>query len=86
MRGLDYAKRQALLYTACLVVVSLMLFPLRVAGHLYLATALVLGGHFLFVAAKGLSPDAGDAWAKKLFVTSLIYLTVLFTVLMFDVV
>ncbi len=86
VRGLDYAKRQAFLYTACLVVVSLMLFPLRVAGYFYLATALALGGRFLFVAAQGFSSEAGDAWAKKLFFTSLIYLTVLFSVLMLDTV
>jgi len=84
VRGIDYAKRQAVLYTACLVVVSLMLFPLRVAGYVYLATAAILGSWFLIVAIRGLRQDAGEAWSKKLFVTSLVYLTVLFAVLMID--
>lgn len=85
-RGLDYAKRQALIYTGCLFVVSLMPFPLRVAGPVYLAAALLLGGGFLAVAARGLRAGAKEAWAKQLFVTSLVYLTALFAVLMADAV
>ena len=84
MRGLGASKFQALLWTIVLFVTSLLLYPLGVAGEGYTITALVLGAWFVGVAAIGLRESAGVAWAKRLFVTSLIYLTVLFTALMLD--
>ena len=84
VRGLRTSKLQALLWTGVLFITSLLLVPLRVAGLGYAITALVMGVMFLAVAFMGLRESAGVKWAKQLFVTSLIYLTVLFTALMLD--
>jgi len=84
VRGLQASKMQALLWTGVLFITSLLLVPLRVAGLGYAITALVMGAMFLGVAFMGLRESAGIKWAKQLFVTSLVYLTVLFTALMLD--
>ena len=86
-RGLAAAKAQAFLYTGALVVCTVLLAFFRTAGIIYLAAAVVLGAHFLFVAAQGFRIEerpAVDKWARKLFITSLIYLTALFAALMVD--
>ena len=84
VRGLQASKMQALLWTGVLFITSLLLVPMRVAGLGYAITALVMGAMFLGVAFMGLRESAGVKWAKQLFVTSLVYLTVLFTALMLD--
>ncbi len=84
VQGVFATKVAAVVYTALLVVVSVLLVPLGVAGYVYLFTALVLGAVFLGTAIQGLRAEAGDRWAKKLFFVSLVYLTVLFAVLMID--
>ena len=86
-RGLPAAKVQAFLYTGALVICTVLLYTFRVAGPIYLAAAIVLGLVFLVVAARGFrieEREATDKWAKKLFVTSLLYLTILFAALMLD--
>lgn len=84
VKGLAYSKIQAALYAAILAPVSLMPFALGVAGHVYLLTAIVLNIAFVGTALAGLRAEAGERWAKKLFIVSLVYLTVLFPVLMAD--
>ena len=86
-RGLDASKRQAFLYTGALVVCTILLYLFRVAGPIYLGASIVLGAVFLVQSARGFGIEerpAVDAWAKKLFITSLIYLTVLFAALIVD--
>ena len=63
---------------------SLLLVPYGLAGTLYLAAALGLGAFFLWTAARGFFVSDDDAWAKKLFMASLIYLTALFAALIVD--
>lgn len=84
VKGLAYSKFQAALYAAILAPISLAPYMLGVAGGFYLVTAIVLNAAFVGVALYGLRADAGIAWSRKLFFTSLIYLTVLFPVLMID--
>ena len=55
-----------------------------VGGLLTGLAAAVLGAGFLWRALKGLRADADDAWARGLFRYSLVYLTVLFTVMAVD--
>ena len=64
--------------------VSLLLVPYGLAGTLYLIAALGLGAYFFWAAVRGFWVTDDDAWAKKLFVASLIYLTALFAALIFD--
>lgn len=77
-------QRQILIYTAALVAVSYALIPLGAAGTLYLATATALGGLFLVYAALGFRRRDLEEWARRLFLISLLYLTLLFSVLFVD--
>jgi protoheme IX farnesyltransferase len=84
VQGLGSAKAQSAFYTALLVPASLMLFTLHVAGMIYLGVAVAMNAAFLGVALMGLRESAGLPWAKRLFGTSLVYLTVLFAAMMVD--
>ncbi|MDP3276713.1 MAG: heme o synthase [Deltaproteobacteria bacterium] len=78
-------KLHALLWTALLVISTLMLKPLGVTGWIFDTTAMVLGAFFLARVARGFVRPAGDKlWARHVFFGSLIYLTVLFGVLAID--
>ena len=84
VRGIRSAKIQAAVYAGALWAVSLLLVPYGLAGTLYLVAALVLGAHFFGTAVRGFWAEDSDAWAKKLFVASLIYLTALFAAIIVD--
>jgi protoheme IX farnesyltransferase len=84
VRGVRAAQVQAMVYAAALWAVSLLLVPYGLAGNLYLVAALALGGYFFWAALRGLWCKDANAWAKKLFVASLLYLTALFAVLIVD--
>jgi protoheme IX farnesyltransferase len=57
------------------------LVPTGVAHTRYLVASLALGLVLLGVGAAGLSPRAGQRWARRLFFATLIYLTLLFVAL-----
>jgi len=81
--GLAAARRAIALYLVVQVAVSLALVPLGVAGPLYLATAAALG---VAVLAQGLGGlRRGEArWARQVFLASIVYLPILFTVMVLD--
>ncbi len=85
VRGIAATKLHAALYAGALVPVSLLLVPLGIAGWLYLSVAAVLGAGFLVWALLGLREEAGNRWARQLFIASLIYLPLLFAALAVDV-
>lgn len=72
------------LSSLALVVTSLMLGPLHVAGVVYSATAALLGLGFLVWGLAGLRRAASRVWARSLFFASLVYLTLLFVALILD--
>jgi protoheme IX farnesyltransferase len=77
------ARREIALYLVVQVAVSLALVPLDVAGPLYLATAAVLGAGVLVQGLGGLR--GGDVkWARAVFLASIVYLPLLFTVMVLD--
>ena len=86
-RGSQAAKLRIVLYLAALLPVSLMLFPLGIAGTPYLVAATVSGVVFFVHGLYGLrtaSPGArlSEArWARQLFQISLLYVLVLFLAL-----
>jgi heme o synthase len=81
--GVATARRHIVAYLAVQVAVSLTLFPLGVAGPVYLVTAVVLGVAVLVQAARGL--HSGTArWARSVFLASIVYLPVLFAVMVLD--
>jgi protoheme IX farnesyltransferase len=60
------------------LVTTLLLVPLGLGGGIYLVGATLLGGAMLSWGIVGLVRSGGDAWARKLFVISVIYLPLLF--------
>ena len=83
-RGDPLSRAHLALYTTVLVLVSLLPYPLRMAGPTYLAIALVLGTAFLGLSLHGLFARLGKAWARRVFRFSLLYLPVLLISLCLD--
>ena len=81
--GVEVTRLAIVLYTAIQVQLSLMLYPLGVAGLWYTATAALLGGSYFIYAVMGLR-SGGPKWARRLFLFSIVYLPLLFTVMVFD--
>ena len=82
VQGDDATRVWMLVWTVLLVAVSVLLVPFGVAGPLYLAAALVLGGAFLVLVARGVLRREGKAWARQTFLFSLVYLPGLFGALL----
>lgn len=76
-------KLQMVLFSWVMVPVSLSLYFIGYAGALYLWTALLLNAAFIAAVLWGIGPGS-PAWGKRVFVTSLIYLTALFIVIFLD--
>jgi protoheme IX farnesyltransferase len=85
-RGERFARRQLVLATTLLVSFSLAAMPLEVAGPIYTAVAALLGAVFVGLALPGLGRAADDAWARRIFAYTLIYLPVLIATLVLDAV
>lgn len=82
--GPERTRRRAVAWTVALLISSAMLVVTGVGGLLTGLAAAALGVGFMIRALKGLRPDADDVWARGLFRYSLVYLTVLFTVMAVD--
>ncbi|MEJ7603073.1 MAG: heme o synthase [Kofleriaceae bacterium] len=82
-RGLIAARREIGIYLVVQVAISLVLVPLGVAGWLYGVTAIVLGVLVLVQGVPGLRSGT-QRWARNVFLTSIIYLPILFAVMVLD--
>lgn len=85
VRGNRVAKWQAIAWATALLPISVLLTPLGVTGWIYASTAAVAGAVFLGMAIRGLTAPSDNRWARRLFITSLIYLPVLVAGLITDV-
>jgi heme o synthase len=81
--GEDFTRLQILLYTILLVLVTLLPVGMGVSGWLYLASALILGGMFLYDATMLLITRSRQR-AIRTFLYSIIYLLALFGALLAD--
>ncbi len=81
--GVEVTRLAIVLYTAIHVQLSLMLYPLGVAGLWYTATAALVGAAYFIYAIVGLR-NGGPKWARRFFLLSIVYLPLLFTVMVFD--
>ncbi|MEW8027556.1 MAG: heme o synthase [Candidatus Thiodiazotropha sp.] len=81
--GIDFTKQQVLVYAIMLLAVSLLPFVIQMSGYLYLAGALVLGCTFVYHAIRLLQSEGRDH-AMKTFAFSILYLSLLFTLLLAD--
>ena len=82
VRGDDVTRVWMLLWTVLLVALSVMLVPAGLAGPLYLAVAVGLGGAFLVLVLRGVLRREQKAWARQTFLFSLVYLAGLFAALL----
>jgi protoheme IX farnesyltransferase len=81
--GSDFTRLQILLYTLLLVATTLLPVAMGMAGWVYLASALVLGGRFSLL-SYSLYRQYSEALAKKTFRYSINYLALLFAFLLAD--
>ena len=81
--GEKFTGLHVLLYTIILVAVTVLPYATRMCGLIYLISALVLGGVFLFYAWR-IHTNYSDALARKTFRYSIVYLTALFAALLVD--
>ena len=75
--------RQSVVYTVVLLVVSACPFVLKLAGPVYLVSALVLGGAFAACAIQ-FARQLTEAKARQMFFASILYLPLLLAVLTLD--
>lgn len=75
---------QGVIWSLFLVITSLLLAPLGVAGWLYTSIASILGGVLLWYSVIGFWAPQRNVWARRFFLYTLIYLTALFGALVLD--
>lgn len=81
--GVDYTKTCLLLYTILLTLVCVLPFLIHMSGYIYLFSALVLNGLFIYKAfLLKISPHQRNAFA--LFKFSIVHLTLLFIAFFID--
>ena len=81
--GVEYTKRQILLYTILLAVVTLLPFLTRMSGAIYLLAAILLNARFLYYALR-LRVSAREELPMQAFKFSVSYLMWLFAALLID--
>jgi len=81
--GDDAARHSIVRHASALGAVSLLLYPLRVAHGIYLASAIALGVGFVGVSIVALR-KTNPRWARGVFGASLLYLTGLFAAIAVD--
>jgi heme o synthase len=81
--GDRYTRLHVLLYTVILTAVTLLPFATRMSGLIYLVSAVLLDGLFLYYALS-IYFRYSDALAKRTFTYSIIYLSLLFAALLVD--
>ena len=81
--GAKYTRLHVLLYTIILTAVTLLPFATRMSGMIYLASALILDGVFIYFALR-IYFHYSDALAKRTFTYSILYLSLLFAALLVD--
>jgi protoheme IX farnesyltransferase len=81
--GEKFTLLHIILYTLILLAASILPYVYQMSGYLYLVSALILGGVFLWYSVK-LYYNYSDQLAKKTFKYSIIYLSILFLALLAD--
>lgn len=84
VRGEVVTRRQIWLYSLQLVAITLVIFAFQLLGWVYLISALILNGMFLWYAFR-LAREMSKPKAKRLYKYSQLYLALLFAAMVFDV-
>lgn len=83
VRGGAETRRQIVLYSLLMVAITLLLVPFQLAGLFYLASAVLLGGLFVFYAVR-LLREASAVAARLLFKYSVVYLYLILAAIVVD--
>ena len=83
VRGGAETRRQIVLYSLLMVAITLLLVPFQLAGLFYLASAVLLGGLFVFYAVR-LLREASALAARLLFKYSVVYLYLILAAIVVD--
>ena len=83
VKGDKETKKQIFIYSLVLLGTTLLLFAIHALGLLYLASALALGGVFIYLAIR-VWRDETKRWARTLFWYSNCYLALLFALMVID--
>jgi len=78
--GVAAARRAIATYLVVQVAISFAIVPLGVGGSIYVVTAAVLGAIVLVQGFAGVR-SGGAKWARNVFLTSIVYLPILFAVM-----
>jgi heme o synthase len=81
--GVVYTRWHILFYTILLFLVTMLPYFTGMSGLLYLASAVVLGGGFVYYAIRMLNPP-DELFSMKVFNYSIVYLMALFAFLLLD--
>jgi protoheme IX farnesyltransferase len=81
--GLEFTRFHVWLYTIALVATTTLPFAVQMSGLIYLVSALLLGGVFLWYAWQ-IYRHYNDLLARKTFTFSILYLSLLFAALLVD--
>jgi protoheme IX farnesyltransferase len=81
--GVEYTRRQVLLYTIIMCAVTLMPFATRMSGVVYLVGVIILNAIFLYYAIK-MQSGKDPSIPMKTFGYSIVYLMLLFALLLID--
>ena len=84
VRGVEAAKREAMAWAVAQLGISLLLVATGLVGWLYGVVALALGGWMLALAVEGLKEESKQPWARRFFLSSVIYLPVLIGAMALD--
>lgn len=84
VKGLADTRRQILLFVILMLPASLLLFGTGVVSWLYLSMAILLGGAWLYKAIAGWSSQDDEDWARRMFLFSLLYLTMMQVAMIID--
>ncbi|WP_159886316.1 heme o synthase [Paenibacillus puerhi] len=82
VRGTYVTKMAMVRYVVLIVPVSLLLYVYDYVGELYFFAAVAMGLYWAFVCLKGFKAEDEMKWAKRMFIISVNYLTLLFIIMM----
>jgi protoheme IX farnesyltransferase len=84
VKGIPRTKLQMLPYIALLIPIPILMYVYNYTGIWFLIIGEILSVLWLFMAVKGFSSQDNDTWAKKVFLFSINYLTIMLLVVVLD--
>ncbi len=84
VKGEYYTKKQIMIYSVIMIIITSLPYFLGMAGQFYLISSIILGFGFLYYAYK-LFSDENHFYAKKLFWYSIFYLFSIFLILLIKI-